>query len=113
MLKEGKTLAGLAPNVTIKVPLTHDGLKTCKALSDDGKKVNVTLCFSAGQAILAAKAGAAYISPFVGRLRTASEIHLLFESYIYKERRVSMMGPFSSGGSVHAASVAGSANNIV
>ena len=53
------------------------------------------------------------LSPFVGRLRTASKIHLLFESYIYEERRVSMMGPFSSGGSVHAASVAGSANNIV
>lgn len=68
MLEEGKKLAGLAPNVTIKVPLTPDGLKTCKALSDDGRKVNVTLCFSAGQAILAAKAGAAYISPFVGRL---------------------------------------------
>ena len=68
MLEEGKTLAALAPNVTIKVPLTADGLKTCKALSDEGKKVNVTLCFSAGQAILAAKAGAAYISPFVGRL---------------------------------------------
>ena len=68
MLEEGKTLAGLAPNVVIKVPLTPDGLKTCKALSDDGKKVNVTLCFNAGQAILAAKAGATYISPFVGRL---------------------------------------------
>ena len=68
MLEEGKTLADLAPNVTIKVPLTADGLKTCNSLSGEGKKVNVTLCFSAGQAILAAKAGAAYISPFVGRL---------------------------------------------
>jgi transaldolase len=68
MLAEGRKLAGLAPNVCVKVPLTPDGLKTCKALSDAGTKVNVTLCFSAAQAILAAKAGATYISPFVGRL---------------------------------------------
>ncbi len=68
MLKEGQRLAKIAPNVVVKVPLTQDGLKTCKALSDAGTKVNVTLCFSAAQAILAAKAGAAYISPFVGRL---------------------------------------------
>ena len=68
MLAEGRKLAGLAPNVAVKVPLTIDGLKTCKALADAGTKVNVTLCFSPGQAILAAKAGAAYISPFVGRL---------------------------------------------
>ncbi|MFM9842398.1 MAG: fructose-6-phosphate aldolase [Dongiaceae bacterium] len=68
MLAEGRKLAKLAPNVTVKVPLTSDGLKTCKALSDEGTKVNVTLCFSAAQAILAAKAGAAFISPFVGRL---------------------------------------------
>lgn len=68
MLAEGRRLAGLAGNIVVKVPLTPDGLKACKALSDDGIKVNVTLCFSAAQAILAAKAGAAYISPFVGRL---------------------------------------------
>ena len=68
MLAEGRKLAKLAKNVAVKVPLTPDGLKTCKALSDEGTKVNVTLCFSAAQAILAAKAGAAYISPFVGRL---------------------------------------------
>ena len=68
MLAEGRKLAGLAPNVTVKVPLTPDGLKTCKALSDDGVAVNVTLCFSAGQALLAAKAGAAFVSPFAGRL---------------------------------------------
>lgn len=68
MLREGHTLAKLADNIAVKVPLTVDGLKTCKALSDDGIKVNVTLCFSAAQAILAAKAGAAFISPFVGRL---------------------------------------------
>jgi transaldolase len=68
MLAEGKKLAALRPNVAVKVPLTPDGLKVCKALSDAGTMVNVTLCFSANQAILAAKAGAAFISPFVGRL---------------------------------------------
>ncbi len=68
MLKEGRRLAGIADNVAVKVPLTPDGLKTCRALSDDGIVVNVTLCFSPAQAILAAKAGAAYVSPFVGRL---------------------------------------------
>jgi transaldolase len=68
MLAEGRKLAKLAPNVTVKVPLTPDGLKTCKVLSTEGTKVNVTLCFSPAQAILAAKAGAAFISPFVGRL---------------------------------------------
>ena len=73
MLKEGRYLAGLADNICVKVPLTPDGLKTCKALSDDGIKVNVTLCFSAGQALLAAKAGAAFISPFVGRLDDAGQ----------------------------------------
>ncbi len=68
MLIEGRKLARIASNVTVKVPLTVDGLKTCKALSDEGTMVNVTLCFHPGQAILAAKAGAAFISPFVGRL---------------------------------------------
>ncbi|MDF2096347.1 fructose-6-phosphate aldolase [Aquibaculum arenosum] len=68
MLAEGRKLAALADNVCVKVPLTPDGLKTCKALSDDGVQVNVTLCFSAAQALLAAKAGATFISPFVGRL---------------------------------------------
>ena len=68
MLKEGEKLAGLAENIAVKVPLTEDGLKVCKHLSDSGIMVNVTLCFSAAQAILAAKAGASFISPFVGRL---------------------------------------------
>ncbi len=68
MLKEGKTLAKIAKNVTVKVPLTWDGLKTCKALSSEGTPVNVTLCFSANQALLAAKAGATFVSPFIGRL---------------------------------------------
>ena len=68
MLAEGRRLAKLAKNVTVKVPLTPDGLKTCRALAAEGTMVNVTLCFSAAQAILAAKAGATFISPFVGRL---------------------------------------------
>ncbi len=68
MLKEGQKLAKVAKNVAVKVPLTPAGLKVCKQLSDNGTMVNVTLCFSAAQAILAAKAGAAFISPFVGRL---------------------------------------------
>jgi transaldolase len=68
MVEEGESLAGIAPNVTVKVPLTWDGLKACRALSQRGHKVNVTLCFSANQALLAAKAGATFISPFIGRL---------------------------------------------
>ena len=68
MLEEGKKLAGLAENVAVKVPLTMAGLKTCSHLSKAGTQVNVTLCFSAAQAILAAKAGATFVSPFVGRL---------------------------------------------
>lgn len=68
MLAEGRKLAKLASNVCVKLPLTWDGLKACRALADEGTQVNVTLCFSAGQALLAAKAGATFISPFVGRL---------------------------------------------
>jgi transaldolase len=68
MLMEATVLLRIAKNVTIKVPLTPDGLKACYALSREGISVNVTLCFSAAQALLAAKAGAAFISPFVGRL---------------------------------------------
>ena len=68
MIREGRDLARIHKNVVIKVPLTRDGIKACSALSKDGYKVNVTLCFSAGQALLAAKAGAYFISPFVGRL---------------------------------------------
>jgi transaldolase len=68
MLREGRTLAKIAPNVTVKVPLTWDGLKACRALTGEGTMVNVTLCFSANQALLAAKAGATFVSPFIGRL---------------------------------------------
>ncbi len=68
MIREGKHLAAIAPNIAVKVPLTWDGLKACKALSSEGHMVNVTLCFSPAQALLAAKAGATFISPFIGRL---------------------------------------------
>lgn len=68
MLEEGRKLSKIADNIAVKLPLTPDGLKVCRALSTDGIMVNVTLCFSAGQALLAAKAGATFISPFVGRL---------------------------------------------
>ncbi|MGR3836850.1 MAG: fructose-6-phosphate aldolase [Cognatishimia sp.] len=68
MIAEGRKLAEIAENIAVKVPLTWDGLQACKTLSDEGKMVNVTLCFSLNQAILAAKAGATFISPFIGRL---------------------------------------------
>ncbi|MEO1205123.1 MAG: fructose-6-phosphate aldolase [Pseudomonadota bacterium] len=68
MIQEGRKLAKISDNVTVKVPLTMEGLKACKALTTDGTMVNVTLCFSANQALLAAKAGATFVSPFVGRL---------------------------------------------
>src|SRR5436189_4470270 len=68
MMREGRDIASIDPHMVVKVPLTKDGIKACKALSGEGTRVNVTLCFSAAQALLAAKAGASYISPFVGRL---------------------------------------------
>jgi transaldolase len=73
MLAEGRKLAAIAENVAVKVPLTWDGLKACRALAQDGVMVNVTLCFSANQALLAAKAGAAFVSPFIGRLDDVGE----------------------------------------
>ena len=89
MMKEAETLRKLADNIAIKVPLTIDGLKTCKKLTSDGTMVNVTLCFSANQALLAAKAGATFISPFVGRLDDISQpgieliadIRLIYDNY--------------------------------
>lgn len=89
MIREGKHLAAIAPNVTVKVPLTWDGLKACKALSDDGHMVNVTLCFTSAQAILAAKAGATFVSPFIGRLddigldgmELIADIRTIFDNY--------------------------------
>jgi len=81
MLREGREYAAIAKNVVVKCPLTNDGLKATRQLTSEGIKVNVTLCFSAAQAILAAKAGAAYISPFVGRLDDVGQngLHLLAE----------------------------------
>lgn len=89
MMKEADVLRRIAKNVAIKVPLTVDGLKTCKKLTDDGVMVNVTLCFSANQALLAAKAGASFISPFVGRhddvgfdgMQLISDIRLIYDNY--------------------------------
>ena len=89
MMKEAEVLRKIADNVCIKVPLTIDGLKTCKALTDEGTLVNVTLCFSANQALLAAKAGASFISPFVGRhndngfdgLKLIEDIRLIYDNY--------------------------------
>jgi transaldolase len=68
MIAEGRKLAAIAPNIAVKVPLTWDGLRACKVLTGEGKMVNVTLCFSVNQALIAAKAGATFISPFIGRL---------------------------------------------
>lgn len=89
MLREGRELAKIAPNVVIKCPLTLDGLKATQAFRKDGIKVNVTLCFSAAQALLAAKAGASYISPFIGRLddvgqdgmQLIRDIVVIYENY--------------------------------
>ena len=91
MMKEADKLRAIADNVCIKVPLTLDGLKTCRALTDDGTMVNVTLCFSANQALLAAKAGATFISPFVGRhddngfdgMKLIDDIRLIYDNYAF------------------------------
>ena len=89
MLKEGRKLAAIAKNVAVKVPLTLDGLKACRKLTDEGRMVNVTLCFTANQALLAAKAGATFISPFIGRLddigldgmELIEEIRAIYDNY--------------------------------
>jgi len=89
MLAEGRVLAKIAKNVTVKVPLTWDGLKACKTLTGEGTMVNVTLCFSANQALLAAKAGATFVSPFIGRLddigldgmELIREIRTIYDNY--------------------------------
>ncbi|PSJ58710.1 fructose-6-phosphate aldolase [Kumtagia ephedrae] len=92
MMREAKALAKIADNVCIKVPLTLDGLKACKAITSEGRQVNVTLCFSATQALLAAKAGATFISPFIGRLddtgidgmELIAEIRTIYDNYDFK-----------------------------
>ena len=91
MIAEGRKLAAIAGNIAVKVPLTWDGLKTCKVLSGEGHMVNVTLCFSANQALLAAKAGATFISPFIGRLDDINldgmdliaDIRTIYDNYGY------------------------------
>lgn len=92
MIEEGRKLAQIADNIAVKVPLTWAGLKACKVLSDEGNMVNVTLCFSANQALLAAKAGATFISPFIGRLddinldgmELISDIRQVYDNYGYE-----------------------------
>ena len=92
MIAEGRELAKIAENITIKVPLTWAGLKACKVLSDEGRMVNVTLCFSANQALLAAKAGATFVSPFVGRhddngfdgMQLIEDIRLIYDNYAFE-----------------------------
>jgi transaldolase len=92
MMREAEVLRKLADNIAIKVPLTPAGLKACKSLSSDGTMVNVTLCFSAAQALLAAKAGATFISPFVGRhddvgfdgMSLIADIRLIYDNYDYE-----------------------------
>lgn len=92
MIAEGLKLAKIAPNIAIKVPLTWDGLAACRAFASEGHMVNVTLCFSAAQAILAAKAGATFISPFVGRIDDMhadgvdliADIRTIYDNYDYK-----------------------------
>lgn len=92
MVSEGRTLQKIAPNVAVKLPLTMDGLKACRTLSNEGTAVNVTLCFSANQALLAAKAGATYISPFIGRLddlnidgmELIEDIRTIYDNYMFE-----------------------------
>ena len=92
MMREAEVLRKIADNVTVKVPLTIDGLKTCKALTAEGTMVNVTLCFTANQALLAAKAGATFISPFVGRhddvsfdgMALIADIRLIYDNYDFQ-----------------------------
>jgi len=92
MIKEGETLAALDPQIVVKLPMIADGVKACKYFSDKGVKTNVTLVFSSGQALLAAKAGATYVSPFIGRLDDIStdgltlieEIRMIYDNYGYQ-----------------------------
>jgi transaldolase len=94
MIAEGRTLAAIARNIAVKLPLTWDGLRACKALTGEGFMVNVTLCFSAPQALLAAKAGATFISPFIGRLDDAgldgmeliADIRQIYDNYGFETK---------------------------
>lgn len=114
MLAEGRYLARIAPNVVVKLPLTENGLAACRTLSDEGIKVNVTLCFSAAQALLAAKAGAFFISPFIGRLddkgidgmELIREIRRIYDNYGYQTNILS--ASIRSADHVRQAALAGS-----
>jgi transaldolase len=114
MLAEGRYLARIAPNVVVKLPLTENGLAACRVLSDEGIKVNVTLCFSAVQALLAAKAGAYFISPFIGRLddkgidgmELIREIRRIYDNYGYQTNILS--ASIRSADHVRLAALAGS-----
>jgi transaldolase len=113
MLAEGRALAGIAPNVVVKLPMTKNGLIVTRVLTEEGLQTNVTLCFSANQALLAAKAGATYVSPFVGRLDDAGEdgiqlihdIRAIYDNYTFDTEilAASMRGPDH----VQAAAIAG------
>jgi transaldolase len=114
MLAEGRYLARIAPNVVVKLPLTENGLSACRVLADEGIKVNVTLCFSAVQALLAAKAGAYFISPFIGRLddkgidgmELIREIRRIYDNYGYQTNILS--ASIRSADHVRLAALAGS-----
>jgi len=113
MLAEGRKLAGVASNVVVKVPLTRDGLIACHAFAREGIQTNVTLCFSAPQALLAAKAGASYISPFIGRLddygavgaELITEIRAIYDNYDFDTEILA--ASIRSPGHVTAAAMAG------
>lgn len=103
MMEEGRRLAAIAPNVVVKLPLTADGLIACRRFAEEGVQTNVTLCFSANQALLAAKAGASYISPFIGRIEDAGgdgiglleEIRAIYDQYGFETEilAASLRGP--------------------
>jgi transaldolase len=113
MMAEGRALAGIAPNVVVKLPLTKDGLTATRVLAEEGIQTNVTLCFSANQALLAAKAGAAYVSPFVGRLDDAGEdgiqllhdIRAVYDNYAFDTEILA--ASMRSAEHVQAAAIAG------
>jgi transaldolase len=113
MLAEGRALADIAPNVVVKLPLTKDGLIATRLLAEEGIQTNVTLCFSATQALLAAKAGAAYVSPFVGRLDDAGEdgiqlihdIRAIYDNYAFDTEILA--ASMRSADHVQAAAIAG------
>ena len=114
MVAEGRALADIAENVAVKVPLTWDGLKACRALTQAGIKVNVTLCFTANQALLAAKAGATFISPFIGRLDDIGldgmalirEIRVIYDNYDSLETEI-LAASIRSGNHVKEVALAG------